>query len=951
MSRKPSETYKDFDSASSLKAEAEHWFKQGIPVVPMKREVPCIEWTEWEKRKQTSEEFNALPWDEADGFAVICNSKTQLGYVGVIRFDVKNVSEEARKRGLRILEFLPRTRVEKTSSDELNYIYFSKKPVKSNSSYHDFCGLEVLGEGMLCIMAPSEGHTVEANHPIELVEDLAALLLLKMSDADCLPVMAPLDRRERLKSVQKYAAAEIERDMVHETGGISLGDYRLVVKNPVAIVIDKNGEPVWSAKLSSLQNLQTKKDLAKKLTLNESIVDRAVAQLALTLGQAAGETATETTSSDPELVEKAKVLLKDPMLICKIIQALRQRGLIGETRNALTCFFDMLSAKTPNPINRRWSGRSGIGKTTIVVKVASLFPPEMVMELSGVTKKTLWYHPDVVEVDENTEELSLEGKILILLEESESKEFLDEVKPLLSHDEYVLEYAFVEKVDGVNITHKMRLRGWPAYIGITTEPELREEQQTRALLATPDRGREKWKTVIVADAEAAASLEQPPQDDLLPIIQEAIRQLKPYKVWIPWLPVLAHLFPHDDAKSMREWHFLHSFLNSIAILHQQQLPRVVVNGEERLAAPAWILEIAAKIAEASLAETISKLPRDVQEFIDHLDRQPAEEWSYKELQREYQKCFGESIPMTTLKRRYVEKLVDEGLLEVDDSKKPYKVKFLEKRSTDSTIFEKSLEIIRSGEINDKIMEEISSTRDSRAEQLLAFDADGKPIPLDKLITNLCSARVVDNVLKAVSKSKEEEYAVSERFSKLVESVEAFLKKKQDSQGSSRGEANVEIRYLCQECLGVYMQQERLENFEDLKKEGLCEECGKSGSLFKARISVKEEEKSEDPGNDEPHVTPSERHMGQKASRQVDEKDTQEGSGPVAELVAKLKSLEGYRVGLPLYQNNSCHVCGKQHEGMWKLLENGRSFVMLCEDCFLFWRKHFGGAGVEQRSQL
>lgn len=589
------------------------------------------------------------------------------------------------------------------------------------------------------------------------------------------------------RAVDRGLIKEGQVNLKKQEQGINLGDFRLELRGSAVIVVDKFGEPLWSTKITSLTGLQTKRDLAKKLKLEENVVDHAVAKFMLQAATKESEFKTAAENSNSELAEKAHRLLRDPKLLATIVQALRDLGLVGETRNGLVSLIDMVSAKARNPINRRWTGRSGVGKTTIVVKVASLLPPEMLMVLSGATKKTLWYHPDTVEVDENTRVMDLAGKILILLEESESKEFLDEIKPLLSHDKHELTYTFVEKFGNVNVTRKMVLRGWPVYIGITTEPELREEQQTRALLGTPDYGREKWRAVIAADATNATKLQAETESSLVPLVQEAIRQLKTYNVWMPWLPLVGALFPHEDAKSMREWMFFHSFLDSIAILLQEQLPKVVVNGQTRLAAPVSILELAGEIAKAGFAETISKLPRDVCEFADHLARQEGQKWTYKELQREYVKRFGGSIPLSTLKTRYIEKLVDEGILEIDDSKKPYVITVVEKRSTSLTVFEKALEIIHSGEIKPDLIQKRSSTTDTQVKQLLAYDEEGKPISPDALITTLYSARLVDDVKESISRIKSEEYALPSLFSESVDLVNRFFEKNADS---SLGETSV-----------------------------------------------------------------------------------------------------------------------------------------------------------------
>lgn len=548
--------------------------------------------------------------------------------------------------------------------------------------------------------------------------------------------------------------------------GIKLGDYRLELRGSNAIIYDKNGEPVYSARANSLSGYLVKKDLAKKLGVDEATVDRAVAQLTLKFEDLDMAPQPTQIRPSPELVKKVLDLLKDPKILCFIELAFREQGLIGETKNAFSTFFDMLSTLTDNPINRRWSGRSGIGKSAIVVKVAQVFPPEMMIIRSGLTKKAVWHMPGSGEIDERTRVLDLKGKVLVLLEESESREFLNEAKPLLSHDMHELKYEFtVKEAEGLT-TYVQVLRGWPAYVGITTAPELREEQQTRALIGTPDRGEMKYKSVIVVDATQAAEPWKARPATWTPVVQEAIRQLKPLKIWIPWLPYVAEAFPAKEAKSMREWFFFRSFIESITLLLQYQLPHVAFNNEEYVVAPPFILELAILIGEAAFKETITGLETDLQDFYQHLIQQGDRQWTRRELLDEYWRCTGERIGRTTLTERYLNKLVDLGLMDVDESKKPYKYSVTAESLPLLTEFKNVLEKVKSEETKRVLASKTLSPINHALPP--PFHPDGASIPWREFWGYLYSLQPDDDVLKLFKRSKEEEYPTKGLFSKSVD---------------------------------------------------------------------------------------------------------------------------------------------------------------------------------------
>ena len=103
------------------------------PLVKQKK--PLIEWAHWQTAHQTLAEFQSLPWEEADGFAVICGTKLCNGlFLGAIDFDVKNVSEEARERGKRTLKQLLTTQIEQTPSGGQHWIYYCQTSPEPSAS-------------------------------------------------------------------------------------------------------------------------------------------------------------------------------------------------------------------------------------------------------------------------------------------------------------------------------------------------------------------------------------------------------------------------------------------------------------------------------------------------------------------------------------------------------------------------------------------------------------------------------------------------------------------------------------------------------------------------------------------------------------------------------------------------------------------------------------------------
>ncbi|MEM3356897.1 MAG: bifunctional DNA primase/polymerase, partial [Candidatus Bathyarchaeia archaeon] len=167
-----------------LKAAAKQYWTQGLPVVVLKEKKPLHEWQKWQSQKQTEEEFENLPWRQADGFAVVCGTQLQNSlYVGAVDFDVKNLPQETIDKGKQVLKFMPITQIEETPSKGQHWNYLTRKKPKSVSAFHNVAALELVGENKLLIMAPSQGYRrLNDNNPTA-VEDLEALFYSALEKA------------------------------------------------------------------------------------------------------------------------------------------------------------------------------------------------------------------------------------------------------------------------------------------------------------------------------------------------------------------------------------------------------------------------------------------------------------------------------------------------------------------------------------------------------------------------------------------------------------------------------------------------------------------------------------------------------------------------------------------------------------------------------------------------
>ena len=182
------------DAKEDLKAQARAWFDKGFNVVAIRFEIdsdgkvakkPFTEWSKWQNERQTEEEFEAQPWDKADGYGIVCSFPNNEGlYLAVVDYDVKKVTEEARKAGAELLKRFPITRRERTISGGIHYVYYSRVKPQPVSETHDTHALELIGGPRLCVMAPSKGYTLLNDNLPRTLEDVEGLFweILRLPD-------------------------------------------------------------------------------------------------------------------------------------------------------------------------------------------------------------------------------------------------------------------------------------------------------------------------------------------------------------------------------------------------------------------------------------------------------------------------------------------------------------------------------------------------------------------------------------------------------------------------------------------------------------------------------------------------------------------------------------------------------------------------------------------------
>jgi predicted transcriptional regulator len=393
---------------TNFKDAAQEYHNKGLNIVAVKQKKPLVEWACWQTRKQTQEEFDNQPWKTADSFAIVCGTQLKNGlFAAVVDFDVKNVSEEAQAKGKQILKQLLTTQIEETPSGGQHWIYQCHTKSRTISSYHNECGLELLGEGKLCIMAPTQGYKrLNDNKPTVLL-DLETELYEAMYKAGFKP------KTETPKTEAWFDRKDLSgKRFTGKTPPCIEALYRGAVKG------ERNEQAIRLASfLANFRKIRPDNVLEqtrKVNRLNEPPLEdqelQGIIRSAVNGGYVYGcldpflkrnccrdecpiAPANIAKMLSKEETERAEKLLTEAKLLDHAL-SYGKRRLIGEDDALCSNFVMFCSGHTKYPISGVVSGFSGSGKNESIRAIKPLIPKEWYFEFTTSTPEAMKYLPE-----------------------------------------------------------------------------------------------------------------------------------------------------------------------------------------------------------------------------------------------------------------------------------------------------------------------------------------------------------------------------------------------------------------------------------------------------------------------------------------------------------------------------------------------------------------------------
>lgn len=319
---------------------------------------------------------------------------------------------------------------------------------------------------------------------------------------------------------------------------------------------------------------------------------------------------TEMTEAEKK---EALRFLKSPKLLEEVIADMETLGYVGEEANKKLGYLASISRFLDDPLSIVILSQSGSGKSYLAEVLEKMTAPESVEMYSRLTPASLYYMG----------EYALSHKFVIIEERTGSAEADYSVRSLQSRKMLTLLAAVKDPASGKITTVKFKIYGPTAFIETTTSSRINYENSTRCyeiyLAETAEQTEkihQKQRFLKTLDGVRLSAKEK----ELLCKHHNAQRLLKKVTVVIPYAKQIE--FPASWLRTRRDHQRFLNLIEVIAFLYQHQKPAKTdpVTGIEYVEADLHDYEIARKLAEEILPETLSDLKKPVADFKETIEK-------------------------------------------------------------------------------------------------------------------------------------------------------------------------------------------------------------------------------------------------------------------------------------------------------------------------------------------
>ena len=396
--------------------------------------------------------------------------------------------------------------------------------------------------------------------------------------------------------------------------------------------------------------------LAEYLEVGTSIIRRSLQQLINLLEQhrlelIAKENEEEVFEYKLNKKERRQAIdiLRSEKLMSKTNKLIGASGVIGEEQNRLLMYLIFTSRKMDNPLHAISFGSSGVGKTHLQSKVASLIPEEDKVELTVLSANAFYYF----------KRNELKNKLVLIEDMDGAEEVLYPLRELQTKKR--ITKSVVQKgVGGEGKTKNLTVEGPVSVAGCTTQESIYEDNSNRSFLLYIDESEDQDERIMAYQRKASAGKVNVQDElDAQKILQNVQRLLAPVTIRNPYAEHL--ILPKSVFKPRRSnAHYL-QFIEAITFYHQHQRESQydIHTGEEYIESTLEDIKMANELIKEILLRKSDPLNGATRNYLEglkaHLSKKQDTLFSNQEIRKELR------IKESTL-RRYHQLLLQEGYI-------------------------------------------------------------------------------------------------------------------------------------------------------------------------------------------------------------------------------------------------------------------------------------------------
>jgi hypothetical protein len=319
-----------------------------------------------------------------------------------------------------------------------------------------------------------------------------------------------------------------------------------------------------------------------------------------------------------ELTEEQRAeafsLLRDPLLLDRVLEDFERCGVVGEKTNKLVGYLAAISRKLDDPLAIIIQSSSAAGKSSLMEAVLAFVPDEDKVKYSAMTGQSLFYMAGK----------DLRQKVLAVVEEEGAERASYALKLLQSEKELTIASTGKDPASGKMVTHEYRVEGPVMIFLTTTAAELDEELLNRCLVLTVDEDRTQTRAIHVLQRRRQTLeglLVREDRSRIIELHKNAQRLLRSVLVANPFAEQLTFL---DDKTRTRRDHMKYlNLIRAIALLHQHQRPTRTVERDgvtmEYIEATIEDISTANRLCHEVLGRSLDELPPQTRRLLSLLD--------------------------------------------------------------------------------------------------------------------------------------------------------------------------------------------------------------------------------------------------------------------------------------------------------------------------------------------